>query len=226
VEATNVLYQYDTETFSELKTIQLDEAEWLYSVIFSPDGRSALAGGDLGDIILFDLDTGEEIRRYDFGSTAAGLAFSADGEQFASAGGNQTIVLWDFASGEAIRTFRGHSADVTSVVFTPDESQIISASADGTLILWDVATGEPLHTFSEHSDSVNKVALSPDGQVAYSAADDGTVIVRPIAEFSVEGILAYIAANRDLREFTCGEREQYRILPLCDADGLVPDSGN
>ena len=40
-----------------------------------------------------------------------------------------------------------------------------------------------------------------------------------------DDILAYIAENRVLRDFTCVERKQLRILPLCDADGLVPDSG-
>jgi len=134
--------------------------------------------------------------------------------------------LWDVASGEAIRTFNGHNREVTSVTFTPDESQIISASGDGTLILWDVASGEALRTFSEHSAYVNEVTLSPDGQLAYTSANDGTVIVRPIAEFSVDEMLAHIAENRVLRDFTCPEREQYRILPLCDANGLVPESGN
>ncbi len=89
-----------------------------------------------------------------------------------------------------------------------------------------VATGEALRTYSEHSAWVNDVALSPDGQLAYSASDDGTVIVRPIAEVPVDEILAYIADNRVLRDFTCVERKQYRIFPLCDADEVVPDSGN
>jgi WD40 repeat protein len=89
-----------------------------------------------------------------------------------------------------------------------------------------VASGEALRTFSEHGVWVNAVALSPDGRLAYSAADDGTVIVRPITELSVDEVLAYIADNRALRDFTCVERKQYRIFPLCDADGLVPDSGN
>jgi hypothetical protein len=39
-------------------------------------------------------------------------------------------------------------------------------------------------------------------------------------------MLAHVADNRALRDFTCPEREQFRILPLCDANGLVPDSGN
>ena len=68
--------------------------------------------------------------------------------------------------------------------------------------------------------------LSPDGQLAYSSADDGTVIARAIVPLPIDDILAYITENRVLRDFTCVERKQFRILPLCDADGLVPDSGN
>jgi WD40 repeat protein len=143
-----------------------------------------------------------------------------------SSGANHTAILWDIASGEAIQTFNGHTNGVYGVAFTPDESQIVTGSADGTLILWDVSTGDALRTFSEHGVFVNQVALSPDGQLAYSASDDGTVIVRPVAELPVEDILAYIADNRVLRDFTCVERKQYRILPLCDADSLVPDSGD
>ncbi len=58
------------------------------------------------------------------------------------------------------------------------------------------------------------------------AADDGTVIVRSIVPLPVDEILAHIADNRVLRDFTCVERKQFRILPLCDADGVVPESSN
>ena len=33
----------------------------------------------------------------------------------------------------------------------------------------------------------------------------------------------HIADNRVLRDFTCVERKQFRILPLCDANGVVPE---
>ncbi len=224
---SNNLVHFDLETFTLLNRLTSDnEGEWFISTTMSPDGQTALAGGDLGDIVLFDLETGEEIRRYNPGSVTTGLAMSADGQAFVSAGSDHTLVRWDLASGEAVQKYNGHTNEVTSVAFTPDEGQMISASADGTLILWDVASGEPLRTFREHKAYINKVVLSPDGQLAYSSADDGTVIVRPIVPLPVDDILGYIAENRVLRDFTCVERKQFRILPLCDADGLVPDSGN
>jgi WD40 repeat protein len=228
LSARGLMKRFDIETFTEMKSFAADnDDEWLVSVAFNPDGQTAIAGGDLGELILYDLDTGEEIRRYNQGGASWGLDISADGERFVSGGSNSTAVLWDIASGEPIQTFNGHTNNVDGVAFTPDESQIVSGSADGTLILWDVATGEALRTFSEHGGVwVNKVALSPDGLLAYSASDDGTVIVRPIAEMPVDEILAHVADNRVLRDFTCVERKQYRVLPLCDANGVVPESGD
>ncbi len=154
--ARGLMQQFDVETFTEMTSFPAaSEDEWLVSVAFSPDGQTAIAGGDLGDLILYDLDTGEEIRRYNQGGASYGLDISADGERFVSGGSNHTAVLWDVASGEAIQTFNGHTSGVDGVAFTPDESQIITGSADGTLILWDVATGEALRTFSEHGASAS-----------------------------------------------------------------------
>ena len=202
-----------------------------FSVAFHPDGRSALYANNVGIVTRWNhLSSNEEgsypINRHNHGGLVLALAFSQDGERFLSASTDQTIVLWDVASGEAIRTFNGHTDAVNSVAFTPDESQIISGSADGTLILWDVASGEALRTFSEHSAGVTKVAVSPDGQLAYSAAQDGLIIVRPIGELPIDEVLTFVKDNRVLRNFTCEEREQYRILPLCDVNGDVPGSDN
>jgi len=220
------VYQFDIETLTEIKRFSTSrDDESFASIAVSPDGRSALAGSFVGDVILFDLDTGEVIRRYNQVGGANNIDISADGKYFVAAGGD-AAVLWDIASGEAIQTFNGHTDWLTGVAFTQDESQIVTSSGDGTLILWDVASGEALRTYSEHDAWVNRLALSPDGELAYSTADDGTVIVRPITETPVNEILAYIADNRVLQEFTCVERKQYHIVPLCDADGLEPDSGN
>jgi hypothetical protein len=54
----------------------------------------------------------------------------------------------------------------------------------------------------------------------------GLVIVRPIGELPVNDVLAFIDDNRVLRDFTCEEREQYRIRPLCDANGVALEDGN
>ena len=57
-------------------------------------------------------------------------------------------------------------------------------------------------------------------------AQDGLVIARPIGELPIDNVMAFIRDNRVLRDFSCEEREQYRILPLCDANGDVPEVVN
>lgn len=224
VTGTPDIYLYDLETLTEMKRFTVGGDEILRSVAFSPDGHAALVGSFFGSAISIDLETDEETQeRYVQGGIIWNIVFSEDGERFVVASGDNTLILWDVASGEVIRTFIGHTDAVTKVAFTPDESQLLSTSADGTLILWDVASGEALRTFNEHTAWINVVALSPDGQLAYSAGNDGQVIVRPIVEIPLDELLDTIAENRVLRDFSCEEREQFRILPLCGADGVVPE---
>ena len=221
------LSHYDIATLTKIRDYNQEDALNVFGVVFSPDGRTALAGLVSGETVLWDLETGAELRRYAHGGFVVALAFTQDGQRFVSGASDSTLKLWDVATGELIRTFVGHQLVLTSVAFTPDESQMISTSFDGTAILWDMASGDIVRTFNEHSGGIAwQVALSPDGQLAYTAAADGRVIVRPIAPLPIADVLAYVAENRYLHDFTCEEREQYRIFPLCDANGVVPNNGN
>ena len=80
----------------------------VYSVSFSPDGRT-LASGEVGGIKLWDVATGENIailRGHTIGVNS--VSFSSDGRTLASGGANVTIYLWDVATGENIATLEGH----------------------------------------------------------------------------------------------------------------------
>jgi WD40 repeat protein len=77
--------------------------------------------------------------------------------------------------GEEIAVFRGHNAQVRSLVFLPDGKRLLSGSYDGTLRLWDATTGETLQLFRGHSDFVMSVDVSPDGRLAVSGSFDETV---------------------------------------------------
>jgi WD40 repeat protein len=69
--------------------------EWVYSVAFSPDMRSALSGDGEGAVRLWDLETGDEIIRFD-GHTGVvrGVAFSPDSSRAISTGEDRVIRLW------------------------------------------------------------------------------------------------------------------------------------
>ncbi|NWF70481.1 MAG: protein kinase [Chloroflexi bacterium] len=148
------------------------------SVVFSPDGSLALSGSRSSEIILWDVATGQEIRRLlGHSDWVWDVVFSPDGTRALSAAADGTLILWDVASGAQVRQFVGHNGTVRCVAFSPDGTRALSGSEDRTLILWDVASGAALQTLSGHTDTVNALAFSSSGFTALSGSQDGSVIL-------------------------------------------------
>ena len=152
------------------------------SLAFSPDGQMALSVSVGATLTLWDMTTGDIVRRFERQHTATiwSVVFSPDGQTALSGSSDHTLVLWEVATGEILRRFEGHTGQVNSVVFSPDGQTAISGScaetndvatcSRGELILWEVATGGILRRFEGHEGSVNSVAFSPDGQSVLSGA--------------------------------------------------------
>jgi len=147
-------------------------------VAFSPDGQTALSASVDQTLILWNINTGDVIRRFTGHTDAVNaVAFSPDGTTALSASADQTLILWEVTSGDIIRRFTGHTDAVNAVAFSPDGTTALSASADQTLILWDVTSGDIIRRFSGHSEAVVSLAVSPDGRMALSGAVNGDVIL-------------------------------------------------
>ena len=93
---------------------------WVYSVAFSPDGASVLAGSDHTQVELWDAGTGVLLHSFEgHARGVSSVAFSPDGERVLSGGNDNTLKLWDIATGALLHTFEGHAGSVTSVAFSP-----------------------------------------------------------------------------------------------------------
>ena len=141
---------------------------------------------------LWDVNTGQEVRRFEGSCEASVLAFSPDGRLALSgsltrgktvdgSAADYSIRLWDVATGKEVRRFLGHTASLMGVAFTPDGRQVLSASYDSTLRLWDVQTGRQLRVFQGHAAAIMSMALSADGRLAISGGSDKTVRLWDVA---------------------------------------------
>jgi hypothetical protein len=157
-------------------------SDWVTSVAFAPDGRTALSGSRDRTLKLWDVATGQEIRTFTRHYDAVySVAFAPEGRTALSGSQDKTLKLWDVATGQEIRTFIGHSDVVNSVAFAPDGRTAVSGSQDKTLKLWDVATGRESRTFTGHLGIVTSVAFAPDGRTALSGSSDKTLKLWDVA---------------------------------------------
>jgi WD40 repeat protein/tetratricopeptide (TPR) repeat protein len=146
----------------------------VYHTCFSPDGRSYLAGGDVGPLVLLDVATGkllQEFKGHDGWTSQA--AFTPDGKQILSGGSqDKTLRLWEVATGLQVRAFTGHTDAVLSVAVSPDGRLALSGSADKTLRLWELDTGKEVRKLEGHAD---RAIFSPDGLHVLSFGADQTL---------------------------------------------------
>jgi RNA polymerase sigma factor (sigma-70 family) len=165
-------------------------------VAFSPDGRQLLSCGLDGAIILWDLQTGREIRRFSgHGDRVDCVSFRADGRRFLSASWDWTVRLWDVKTGKELKQvrFQGEpGVHVSGVWWFPDGRRFLALATDHeALQIYDVRSGALLKDFRRHPGHIYAAALSPDGRRVLEASYD---YVAPIRLWDV-------ASGKLLREF-------------------------
>src|ERR1051325_7929635 len=74
------------------------------AVAWSPDGRFALTAGQ-DTIILWNAETGQEVRRCAGHFNVSSVAFSPDGRFILSGSKDHFMRLWDAATGEDVHRF-------------------------------------------------------------------------------------------------------------------------
>lgn len=146
----------------------------LYAVAISPNGKTIASGDRIGDVCLWELESGKLIRKlqakefytYDpikrsrsIGGIRS-LCFSPDGKQLAIGGIGQVtnvdgfvgpcrVEVWDWNKAE--RVFAGqdkHKAVLNHITFHPTESLLIGGGggdSGGILAFWDMKKTEPIH---------------------------------------------------------------------------------
>jgi WD40 repeat protein/uncharacterized caspase-like protein len=179
--------------------VQLGHTNVVRAVAFSKDGRVILTGSDDRSAILWDTETGKEIRQFK-GHTdeIRSVALSPDANYALTGGAAGTARLWDTATGREIRRFETPSVGFHAVALSPDGRLVAAACSDNLARVWNAASGEELKRFEGHAGAVTAVTFSPDSSVLFTGSEDNTARMWNVATGEeirkLEGHKAKIAA--------------------------------
>jgi WD40 repeat protein len=142
------------------RRLQLENDDFVYGVMFSPDGRHIVtASADMAK--FWNAATGKEVCTPPVkGHTS--VAFSPDSRLLAT-GSEQKVKLWDWAAGKEVRPPSEHSHHAFSLAFSPDGRYLASASW-AEVIVWDLQTDVKIRPRGGLAGAIRCLAFSPDGQ--------------------------------------------------------------
>lgn len=124
------------------------------AVDFSPDGQLIASGSNAGDVILWDVNSGELERILvpadeNLSVNVDQLAFSPNGQYLLVSiedlrgGGTGDDVhelrIYDINTGDLVQLVGAEGYSAGSVAFSPDSSQFLAGFTDGEIRIWDFA---------------------------------------------------------------------------------------
>ncbi len=170
--------------------IDLNHYSGVNTAVFSPDGKQIATSGRDKSLIIWDIETQQQIMtiREESAKDETGsyetLVYSKDGTKLFAGTSKGKIVIFDIEKGEKSKIIevKKDNSNVLDL-FTP-RGEILEVNADEKYVLlggnrnfsvFDIASGNLLKTFQGHTGYLTEVKFNPAGKTIASAAKDSTV---------------------------------------------------
>ncbi len=154
------------------------KTRWIRCLTAVPGGNTEIiAGSEDGQLVVFDVTTGGEIRRVQLESAAVfKLAFSPDKTQIAAAMGDGNIHLLSWPNLERVKSLKGNGAN-WCVLYSNDGKQLISGGADRKLRLWDIASSQSIVAITSASEWITTLAPIPNSTAVIAGCMNGELLL-------------------------------------------------
>ena len=200
-----IIQLWDVDTGEQLKTLPLTrKGDSVVAIAFSDDNKTLIAPNYFGEIIHWDVTTGNLVNQIDIDRSdlthieekyhtvylvGGILVFSNDSKTFVS--GNRMdgqIRLWDAFTGQQLGVFEpgtrfngnsNHESEplkgINLLAISPDEKNIVYGYDDNTIRIYDIVTKTEIAVLNGHQERINTITFSPDSSKLVSGSLDKTV---------------------------------------------------
>jgi WD40 repeat protein/serine/threonine protein kinase len=145
----------------------------VWSVAFSPDGKTLASASNDCTVRLWDVTTGQDRATLRHADGFMWVAFSPDGNTLASVNREKVVHLWEVGTGKKLAALKGHQTFLRSVAFSPDGKILATGSEDGDVRLWSVARRQQQALLRGHTGAVVSMAFSSDSRTLATASGWG-----------------------------------------------------
>jgi serine/threonine protein kinase/WD40 repeat protein len=170
-----VLAVWDTRR--ALKILEVPDGMTADAADFDPDGRTLAVSRREGSIVLYDLESGRELRRFPPGPMPQSIRFDASGKRVATVNpdARDSVLVRRVSDGKIVASWTLPES-AYSVDWHPDDRRLAVGDEAGTIRLLDAGdASRPASTIHAHEGVVVAVAFHPGGRLLASASWDGTM---------------------------------------------------
>lgn len=150
-----------------------DSRSDVLKAVFTPDGRFLVSSNYIGEIAVFDVQTGQLLRKWQAspGKPVQWVSVAPDGHRIYSGGGDGLLRAWSW-TGDSLWT-ADVGANIWSVAVSPDGKNILTAAKQLPVKIWS-ADGRLVKACFGHLMENFHVVWSPDGARFASSGWDRT----------------------------------------------------
>jgi WD40 repeat protein len=210
--------------------------DWVLGLSMTPDGKTLVSGADRvvgpkkekeGELIVWDLAAGKELRRIYLKGWPWGMAISPDGQTIIAservplvfdAGSRSGLKMWNAQTGKMKADLGKEIKErMAAAAYSPDGKWLAicrggeANGLSGKVTLLDPATGKKIReTNPGHLDGATDLAFHPDGKHIFSAGRDTTVKIWRLEDGK---------HVRDLGQGRCGQFKDWICAIAISPDG-------
>ncbi len=184
----------------------------VFRIALAESGRQFVACDNKNQCIMWDLESGKEIRRFRGHESSVYTAlFAFEGKTLLTGSGDGTVRFWDVQTGEQKYSTQKVSYSIYTLAPSPDGKEVLACCSKDGLGLWKMdAAGNPLWKASLPNE-VKVAAWSPDGKAIAAVSSQARLYVLDSADGKMRrqvelpgGTHWSVAYSVDGKQILCG----------------------